>query len=405
MAEPHSFEAVVDSLGKGLMSRYWGPMHRLVAENPQLISVVPGFLIRPDQVIFYLGRTHLGVEYIGPERLKELPKGGHEVQVQVFDYTSCDHDLMEEIIGFSLGPGIRFPLTPVSYDLVMPSSAGADELERLNWNWTAQEMMLAFGAGGLDLRQGQFTRLVNARFFDADEGGLKTRHIKWLDLMPCEFDDTGDEIDEFTIDMSSLIALAEVDPLHPYPMPPDFRYERLERVNRFLEILGDRTLDEPSITRALATPELRFILEMRFSAVSVHPELFCEWQSEKRPAIKPDFMVVGPDGYADIVEFKLPELKGNAVVGATNREAFSAAINSYIAQTRTYREYFEDPNNRRHVLELHGIQVLKPRRTLVIGRRWHLDSPEWRAIQADYTDLNIISYDDLVDGVVAQFYD
>jgi hypothetical protein len=144
---------------------------------------------------------------------------------------------------------------------------------------------------------------------------------------------------------------------------------------------------------------------MRFSAKEIFHECLCEWQSSEKKPIKPDFFVVGSDGFADIVEFKLPELKRAAVVGTNNRETFSSIINSYISQTRVYREYFDDPNNRAHIKATYGFDVYKPRRHLVIGRRWDLNNEEWRAIAADYQDLTIHTFDDLIDGVVMQFYD
>ena len=61
--------------------------------------------------------------------------------------------------------------------------------------------------------------------------------------------------------------------------------------------------------------------------------------------------------------------------------------------------------NRAHVKAAYGFDVFKPRRHLVMGRRWDFSSEEWRAIAADFTDVTIHTYDDLVDGVVMQFYD
>lgn len=71
----------------------------------------------------------------------------------------------------------------------------------------------------------------------------------------------------------------------------------------------------------------------------VHSQVKCEWQSEEKDEIIPDFFVVRANGYADIVEFKLPKVKRNTVVERNNREQFSAEINSYIAQTRVYPLY------------------------------------------------------------------
>jgi len=41
---------------------------------------------------------------------------------------------------------------------------------------------------------------------------------------------------------------------------------------------------------------------------------------------------------------------------------------------------------------------------LVVGRRDDFDSDVWREIVADHQDLEIMTYDDLIDGVVVQFY-
>jgi hypothetical protein len=133
----------------------------------------------------------------------------------------------------------------------------------------------------------------------------------------------------------------------------------------------------------------------------IRSQLFkCEWQSEEKDEIIPDFFVVRANGYADIVEFKLPKVKRNTVVGRNNREQFSAEINSYIAQTRVYRSYFEDPNNRRWFEKKYGFKVYKPKRYLVVGRRNDFECDEWIEIKSDYTDVEIVTYDDLVDTVV-----
>lgn len=266
-------------------------------------------------------------------------------------------------------------------------------------------MFLSFNAAGVEVPKKQFTRIINARFFDATaKDGLKTRHIKWLDLIPCDYDDSGEEVDSFSVWLEPYLQLAKTDIYATYPLPNDFRIERLQQMNRFVEFIGDKNNNEPSITRLLASDDLRFAIKMRFSAKEVHAECLCEWQSENRKAIKPDFFVVGPDGYAEIVEFKLPDIKSGAIVGSENRETFSATINSYISQTRVYREYFDDPNNRSYIKRKYGFDVYKPRRHLVIGRRWNFENAEWRTLAADFAELTIHTYDDLIDGVVMQFY-
>jgi len=143
---------------------------------------------------------------------------------------------------------------------------------------------------------------------------------------------------------------------------------------------------------------------MKFGAERIISEKKLEWQSEDNDPIIPDFFVVHPNGYADILEFKLPFIKSNTVVGTTNRESFSAWLNSYISQTRVYVKYFDDPNNRIWFEKKFGFKVHKPKRILVVGRRGDFNPDVWREIIADYSNIEILTYDDLIDGVVVQFY-
>lgn len=406
MQQAHGYKEFVLTVGQLLMEKYWGRLYKEAEANPKLLATLPGFLLKPEKLIFYMGRSHIGVEYVGPERISSLPKGG-PVETQVLDYSLKECNLLEEIIGFNYGKGkFSIPLSPITEDLVLPTNAGADELDRLNWNWTAQSMILGFNTGCAEAPKNQFTRLINARFFDATkEDGLKTRHIKWLDLIPCKYDDSSNTLDSFSVWLEPLQKLAQLDVHATYPIPSDFRLSRLEKMNRFVEFIGDKSNNEPAITKLLSNDDYLFVLKMRFSAQEVFPECICEWQGSDRKAIKPDYFVVGSDGYADIVEFKLPEIVGNTIVGTENRETFSAAINSYVSQTRVYREYFDDPRNRDYIKNKFGFDVYKPRRHLVIGRRWNFENSVWRAIAADYSDLTLHTYDDLIDGVVMQFYD
>ena len=361
MATPLNYKEIILSIGQWLMANYWGPLHKEVKANPELLRTIPGFLLKPEKLIYYMSQTHVGIEYQGPERISEIP-AGNTLEAQLLDYSKHPCHILDEVVGFDYGNGaFRLPLAPVTSDLVLPTNAGADELIRLNWNWFAQDMTVGFNTSGIEIPRGQFTRLINARFFDASQkDGLRTRHIKWIDFIPCEYDDSGEESDAFSIWLDPYKKLAAADTRATYPLPDEFRIDRLQSMNRFIEFIGNKNNDEPSITRLLASDEFRFALKMRFSAKNVFAECLCEWQSEQRKAIKPDFFVVGSDGYADIVEFKLPEIQSGTVVGSSNRESFSATISSYISQTRVYRDYFDDPNNRAYVKKKFGFDVYKP---------------------------------------------
>ena len=396
-------------LAQSVIDHYWAPLHKYLTGNPKLIQTFPGFLLQFEQVIFYLGKTHLGIEYVGPNNVFEL-KNERVSEFSVRDYSLEEKDFFDLIVGFeykSTALDSRLSLPNYSDDWILPTNKGFDKLIELGWNFSAQNALVGINSPGFELPKDQFCRLVNARFYDADESGLKTRYIKWIDFIPLYYDDSNPGHDVFRINFGMLTQFVEHDARYRYPLPSkdDYKYYKLPIINRFIELIGTKNSSETQITSFLEKEDHKFILTMGFFSKNILPQLICEWQSEdERPAIQPDFFVLRPNGYADILEFKLPSTKSATVVGRGNRETFSAEMNSYISQTRVYRQYFEDPNNRTWVEETHGIKVRYPRRIIVIGRRWHFPSEDWKEIANDFKDIELMTYDDLVDGVIAQFY-
>ena len=193
-------------------------------------------------------------------------------------------------------------------------------------------------------------------------------------------------------------------PVTFFPEPADRNQMKLAILDQFVELISQPAITELTITRFLAEPENQFIVKAVFFSKEIHSEKECAWAEGSQKPIRPDFFVTAPDDYSDIVEFKLPTIKSSPIVGHENREAASAEINSYIAQTRVYKEYFDDPRNRDYVKQAHGINVHSPKRWLVIGRRSMFSSDEWRSIQTEYPGFAIRTYDDLVDGVLHQLY-
>lgn len=388
-----------------LMRTYWGPLYHYIKGKPELITTVPGFLIEHQKVIVYVGRTHIAVEYTGSEFIDELkPKG--EMEIQYHDYSTKECNLLEQIIGFKYDStlGGTMPLPPFNEDLLLPTNRGWNKLSELGWNFAAQNSVMGFNTPSPEPMEGKFTRIVNGMFFDADDSGLKSRRVKWLDFFPISFDGSDEEVDSITFNLEPMNDLVEPDANYKFPMPDGYKFIQLPKINKFIERWGNKDSSEPDITSFLSEPENEFILTMKFGASHIHSELTCEWQSEDRKDIRPDFFVVQPNGYADIVEFKLPDVAKNTVVGSSNRETFGAWLSSYISQTRVYSSYFDDPNNRKWFEEEYGFKVHKPRRYLIVGRRHDFDSDVWREIMSDYKDLEILTFDDLIDGVVVQFY-
>lgn len=332
-----SIQPVVKKFLELLIENYLRPLWQYVKDNPDILKTMPGMLLGHEKLVVYVGRTHIGVEYVGPELIDMLPDEFH-VKVKYHDYSIKECNLLEEIIGirFDSTADIVVPLPPVNENIVFPSNRGLDKLENLGWNFAAQNAIIGVNMPAPSAPLNQHTRIINGFFFDADDSGLITRHIKWLDLIPISFNGDDEQVDSISFSLKPMHALVERDARFKYPLPDDYKFEKLPKINRFIELWGNDATTEPQITSHLAKQENKFILTMRFGAIEAYPQLKCEWQSEERDCIQPDFFLLNSNGYADIVEFKLPNIKQNIVVGRTNRESFSAMINSYIAQTRTY---------------------------------------------------------------------
>lgn len=402
-------EIDIKNIIDAIEDRYWLPLYRYLEANSEYIKTFPAFLLAPDMITLHIGKNHIGIEYSGVETIEKLPTSSL-LNISCNDYSESDSNYFEDIIGFQYDSthekNLMMPLPYYMDDLVLPTNRGVDKLVELRWNWSAQNAIIGINSFSFYVEKGKFTRLINARFYDADESGLKTRFIKWIDFVPIEFFQNENDETQLKIRLSELVNLIEYDAKFRFPLPDkdDFKYNKLPQLNRFIELVGSNATNEIEITDFLELEANRFILSMAFLGTQIYSQKLCKWQSETREDIKPDFFIEKPNGYSDIVEFKLPNLKSKSVVGKSNRETFSAEINSYISQTRTYKEYFEDPNNRTWIKDEHNILVRYPRRTLVIGRRWDFSNEEWKKIIDDYHNIEIITYDDLIDGVMAQFY-
>lgn len=396
-------EAIIDKMSTG----YWDKMREILRKEPYLKKTFPHLLLNPEILVIYIGKKHWAIEYVGATFQENFDVDNDELNIRLFDYSRTSEDFFEAILGFNFdGSSIRIPLPEgTNQDLYIPTNSADDILYENGWNYAAQSMMLSYNLAGIDLTEKEHYRLVNCFFYGTNSHGLITRHIKWMEIFPYEVTphDIGISKSKITFfrDFKNQ-ALRDVE--SEFPTTHDLQHERLVRLNRFVELFSAAHLSEVEITSFLAEPENQFILKMAFFAKEVHSELECQWVESKNKAIRPDFFITNPNGYSDIVEFKMPDLKGSTVVGTENRETFSAEINSYISQTRVYAKYFDDPRNREHVFNKYGIKVLYPKRCLVVGRRWMFDNENWKEIESEFRDFAIKTYDDLIDGVVSQLY-
>jgi len=389
-----------------LWKNYSKYMFEEVKKNPDLLESCPWFLLHPEKIYLYIWTTHIGIEYDGPERINQLPDDVLSVELQYSDFIQSKNNFLAEIIGFNYeSNGIVFPLQQINENIKYPTSKWMDMLINLNRNFAWEDrMMVLWKAWNPMIEKWQFYRLINCFFYDEENGSLKTRHIKRLDLIPIKYDNSEEKIEKLAISLPYNQTLAINDINYRYPFPDEYKWDKLRILNRFVEFYWDKNKTEPEITSYLAKKENNFILTMNFWWKDLYPEKICKWQSEDKEDVKPDFFIENPNWYCDIIEFKLPYLKWNAVVWKTNRETFSAELNSYVAQTRSYEEYFNDPNNRKWVENEYWIKVYKPRRILVVWRRYDFPIEEWLEIKNDYRNLTILTYDDIKDWTIAQLY-
>lgn len=404
------YENLVCQLLSSISEVYWTRMYKYIKDNNIGHKDVNCFLLNPESMVIYFGQKFIAIEYCGNPYKTDFETITQR-EVMVRDFTKeklTTKQFIEKIIGFKYDgtSNVSFPLFSNVYeDLIIPTNAGIDKLIDLKWNFAAQNSVMSFNLNGIDIADDQFVRLINCRFFDEQNGDLKTRIIKWIDFLPYDYIEPDEgELDEMRFNLAVYDRLWLQDMFYKYPKPNDFKFSKLPQINRFIEFFGNSSNSEPEITSFLAHNENRFILTMGFMGTAIYEEVLCEWQSEEKDNIKPDFFVLRANGYADIIEFKLPNIKSKAIVGKNNREHFNSELSTYIAQTRVYATYFDDPNNRKWFESKYGFKVYKPKRYLVIGRRNDFESDEWIEIKADFNNLEIITYDDLVDTVISQFY-
>lgn len=409
---------LVEKIAFEISHKYLLPMKGYVKEKQMPEKDANTLMMNLTKLIFYIGRDFIAVEYMDeilPKDTKEL-LGEDNLLVQAFDYSDEELSVQQficKVLGLKLSDyNPTISLAPESQDiadLFLPTNDAVNKLAELGYNFTAEESFTGLNSGFIDFCKGRFHRLINCRFHYVENDNLKTRIAKWIDFYPCkceEEDIDGDRyLQSFQCYLPKYDELWKKDLFYKLPIPVEGKYSKLPIINRFIEVFGDRDNKETDITSFLAEKGNSFILLMTFSGITLKSQLLCIWQDdEKRKDLKPDFFIVKANGTADIIEFKLPSLKNKAIVGTENRETFSAELSSYIAQLSVYAEYFDDSANRKWFEKKYGFTVYKPRKYLVVGRRSDFSSDEWQKIKARYSDVEIYTYDDIVDTVVSFLY-
>ena len=94
-----SIEPLVLAFMEGVIGNYLAPLMAYVQKNSELIKTAPGFLINPEEIVIYVGRTHIAIEYIGSEISAEVKKDSL-YKMRIHDCSVSECNIFEKIIGF-----------------------------------------------------------------------------------------------------------------------------------------------------------------------------------------------------------------------------------------------------------------------------------------------------------------
>lgn len=125
----------------------------------------------------------------------------------------------------------------------------------------------------------------------------------------------------------------------------------------------------------------------------VHPHVYLS-REELGPLV-PDFILTDRElQKAAIVELKLPT---RIIRRQRNRDRFGAALSEARAQLLRYRDWFDDKHNRSKLKGVVGMEIYRPRLSVIIGRSSDFrDEFDRQQLSGDNPDVELVTYDDLL---------
>ena len=221
---------------------YWTRMVHYIKENNIDHKDVNCFILNPESMAIYVGQKYIALEYCGNPYKNDFNTVS-KYKIMIRDLTKenlTTKQFIDRIVGFSYDGTSNISLqldSGVYENLVIPTNDGITKLIELNWNFAAQNNIMSFNSVGIDIPDNQFVRLINCRFFDEQNGDLKTRIIKWIDFIPCYYNEPEEgEVDEIGFNYAIYDKLWYNDMFYKYPQPNDYKFNKLPQINRFIEI-------------------------------------------------------------------------------------------------------------------------------------------------------------------------
>lgn len=371
-------------------------IYDLLQDKPEIRSTLNPAFPFPKEIRFGLLRRYLVVEYVGPEQPEDdFFKATSAFYNNIFDFLGIDiSHLHYKTMPMQNVPGIRVfdEIEDRVEDINFFLGDAIDVLCDYSYRFFYETECSCFG-GILDFNDAQKPFYIsNSTFFWTDDAGnLKVRRVDFLEAWPLE---NGSWI--YPTQPSKLADLILACPV------PNYDIKLNKKLNEFIEFVGDSSRGETQITKFIEeNPE---ILQLGLGVTNLNPQILLEWQyHSEKPSLKPDFMPVGIDGYADILDFKLPTLKSQPIVGSSTRSHPSFEVDSALAQIDEYEEWCSQEVNQQWLLKTKHIRVNHPRKYLIIGHSKDF-SPEERQKLRKRRGAVIITYDELIAMARFQLY-
>jgi Domain of unknown function (DUF4263) len=385
-------EALLARLAERLNAHVFPRIGQALQAEPSLGERLNPAFPFPKKVRVGLLDTHLIVEYVGPEdpRSETFETEGARLRKgSVFDFLGIDIEHLD---------CVRVPFTqPLANMQIFLGDAMAllgDYLYDILAN--PNDVMLN---GVPDFTAATSPIFVsNVTFLWSDpNGALRVKRIDFMELMPVQKKGKKRGWPYHTQD--SLEHFAEF--IINYGVPT-YRPHLHAVLNEFIQLVATREVNEPQVTGYLAShPE---ILQLAFGASNLNPQTELVWQyATDKSNLQPDFMPTRMDGYADILEFKLPRLGARPTVGEATRWHPSFEIDAALAQIDEYEEWCQQEVNRRWLQSTKGIKVLNPHTWLVIGHRDQFSAKDRQKLRGR-RNATILTYDEFIEMARMQLY-
>lgn len=368
----------------------FSPINDILSDNPDVRSNLNPAFPYPYNLKIGILENCLAIEYVGPNKDEETDfgcQGFFQPTWDVYDFLEIDLKHLN-----SRGIEIEADLDNMSFFL----GKSMEYLGDYFYDMTQLPYEFLMLNGYVDFSKPKRPIFIsNTNFLWTDENDrLKIKHIDFMEIFPL-----GENGEVYYHDNNSLKKFADF--IINYRVPK-YKVKLHEKLNDFIEFINLPDISEPKITAFLTeNPE---ILQLAFGVHELNAQVDLEWQFEtEHDNLKPDFLPKRMDGYADIMEFKLPFLKNNPMVGKLERRHPSFEIDTAISQLDTYDYWCSQKINTDWLEKEKAIKILYPRKILIIGHSKDF-SKEDRARLRNIRDTTVFTYDEFIEMARFQLY-